>query len=209
MKVIIRNENGTEKVFYEPHPIQEEPSNQSTIGSIIEDIILIPIILMGGISMLIGILTFVAIIFAFLEFILKDKTMDIIAFIIIVLIGSLYFFNYLSSVGFMLIDKKTQSIIIDYVFMNKKKNKREILEFLNIKDIKFNYVVDDYGSIVKDEYGNTLTKLIIVKKEKGWLGFNERVYLDLSIPCKKGVELARAIGIDSGPIDTTLQMKEV
>lgn len=210
MKVIIRNENGTEEVFYEPHPIQEEPSNKSTIGCIIEDIILFPImliliILIGGIS----ILMFGAFIFAFLYFILKDTTMEIISFIIIVLLGFLYVFNYSSSVVFMLIDKKTQRIIIDYEFMNTKKNKREVLEFSNIKDIKIHDVVDDYGVIVKDKYGNTLTNITLIKEEKDRPGYNECVYLYINAPREKGVELAKAIGIDSRPIDTTLQMKEV
>ena len=203
MKVMIKNETGAEEVFYEPNPIQEKPLNQSIIKRIIQYIIFIPLILMGGIGILTGILA----LGAFLKFVLNDTIMEIIAFVIIILLISLYVFNYSSSVTFMLIDKKTQSIIIDYEFMNKKKNKREVLEFLNIKDIKINDVTDEYGNVFKDEYGNIRTNLILVKKEKNWLGFNEHIYL--SVPREKGIEFARAVGIDLGPIDTTLQMREV
>ena len=209
MKVIIKNETGAEEVFYEPDPIQEKPLNQSIIKSIIEDIIFIPLILIGVFGLLIGILTGILALGAFLKFILNDTTMAIIAFVIIILLSFLYLFNYSPSVTFMLIDKKTQSIIIDYEFMNKMKNKREILEFINIKDIKFNDVIDEYGTIIEDKYGNLLTNLILVKKEKNWLGLNECLYLDLNVPREKVVEFARAVGIDLGPIDTTLQMREV
>ncbi|MFU8767677.1 MAG: hypothetical protein ACNA7I_08475 [Candidatus Methanoperedens sp.] len=52
-----------------------------------------------------------------------------------------------------------------------------------------------------DEYATTISTYVkLVKQEKKWLGSNKNIYLN--IPSEKGVELARAIGIDCIYIDT-------
>ncbi len=166
MKVIIKNENGIEEVLYEPDPIQEKPS---IIGYIMLVFVVgLPIFIVG------------AGIFEILKFILNDTTMAIIAVLIIISFGSFCVYNYSSSVSFMFINKTTQSIVIDYEFMNKEKSKREILKFLDIKDIRIVDIDTDYGSFV--------TNLNLVKKD------NKNI--NLNVPFGKGIEIARSIGID-------------
>jgi hypothetical protein len=186
MKIIIRNENGIEEVLYEPNPIQEKPLNQSMIKRIISYILIIFFILVG--IFIVG-----NFIFAFFKFILNDTTMAIIAILIIISFCFLYLFNYSYSVTFMFIDKKTKSITIDYNFEYKKKRKKEILKFSDIKEIKLQ-------EFYADEYGTSITEhLYLVKKEENWLGYNKKT--QLNVPFEKGVEIAKAIGVDCRHVD--------
>ncbi len=165
MKVIIKNENGVEEVLYEPDQIQKKPS---IIGYIMLIFVIgLPIFVVGA-----GIL-------AIFNFILNDTTMAIIAVLIIISFGFFCVYNS-SSVSFMFINKTTQNVIIDYEFMNKEKNKKEILKFLDIKEIRIEDVDTDFGSFV--------TNIYLVKKD------NKNI--NLNVPFGKAIEIARSIRVD-------------